>query len=43
VLPNPLRLHVDAPSSYVLAQRDWTLKQMADLGGPAYLREIEPP
>ena len=27
----------------VLAQRDWTLKQMADLGGPAYLREIEPP
>ena len=43
VLPNPRRLHVDAPSSYVLAQRDWTLKQMADLGGPAYLREIEPP
>jgi monofunctional biosynthetic peptidoglycan transglycosylase len=43
VLPNPLRLHVDAPSAYVLAQRDWTLKQMADLGGPAYLREIEPP
>ena len=43
VLPNPRRLHVDAPSSYVLAQRDWTLKQMEDLGGPAYLREIEPP
>jgi monofunctional glycosyltransferase len=43
VLPNPRRLRVDAPSSYVLAQRDWTLKQMADLGGPAYLREIEPP
>jgi monofunctional biosynthetic peptidoglycan transglycosylase len=43
VLPNPLRLRVDAPSNYVLAQRDWTLKQMADLGGPAYLREIEPP
>src|SRR6202162_2744140 len=43
VLPNPLRLRVDAPSSYVLAQRDWTLKQMADLGGPAYLKEIEPP
>ncbi len=36
VLPNPLRLKVDAPSSYVLAQRDWTLKQMAELGGPAY-------
>jgi monofunctional biosynthetic peptidoglycan transglycosylase len=43
VLPNPLRLHVDAPSSYVLAQRDWTLKQMAVLGGPAYLKEIAPP
>jgi monofunctional biosynthetic peptidoglycan transglycosylase len=43
VLPNPLRLHVDAPSSYVLAQRDWTLRQMADLGGPAYLKEIQPP
>ena len=43
VLPNPLRLRVDAPSNYVLAQRDWTLKQMADLGGPAYLKEIEPP
>jgi monofunctional glycosyltransferase len=43
VLPNPRRLRVDAPSSYVLAQRDWTLKQMADLGGPAYLKEIEPP
>jgi len=42
VLPNPLRLHADAPSSYVLGQRDWTLKQMADLGGPAYLKEIEP-
>jgi len=43
VLPNPLRLRVDAPSSYVLAQREWTLKQMADLGGPAYLKEIAPP
>jgi monofunctional glycosyltransferase len=43
VLPNPLRLRVDAPSNYVLTQRDWILKQMADLGGPAYLKEIEPP
>ncbi|MGH8231068.1 MAG: monofunctional biosynthetic peptidoglycan transglycosylase [Steroidobacteraceae bacterium] len=43
VLPNPVRLHVDAPSAYVLTQRDWILKQMAELGGPAYLREIEPP
>jgi monofunctional biosynthetic peptidoglycan transglycosylase len=43
VLPNPRLLKVDAPSRYVLSQRDWILKQMANLGGPAYLREIEPP
>jgi monofunctional biosynthetic peptidoglycan transglycosylase len=42
VLPNPRLLRVDAPSRYVLAQRDWTLKQMANLGGPAYLNAIEP-
>jgi monofunctional biosynthetic peptidoglycan transglycosylase len=43
VLPNPRQLRVDAPSRYVLAQRDWTLQQMAHLGGPAYLRRIESP
>jgi len=43
VLPNPVRLRVEAPSAYVLQQRDWTLKQMANLGGPAYLNGIEPP
>jgi monofunctional biosynthetic peptidoglycan transglycosylase len=43
VLPNPHQLRVDAPSHYVLAQRDWTLKQMAQLGGSAYLRGIESP
>ena len=43
VLPNPVQLRVDAPSRYVLSQRDWTLKQMANLGGPAYLRDIESP
>jgi monofunctional glycosyltransferase len=43
VLPNPRQLRVDAPSRYVLSQRDWTLKQMANLGGPAYLRGIEAP
>lgn len=41
VLPNPHQLRVDAPSRYVLTQRDWILKQMANLGGPAYLRGIE--
>jgi monofunctional biosynthetic peptidoglycan transglycosylase len=43
VLPNPRQLRVDAPSRYVLTQRDWILKQMANLGGPAYLRGIESP
>ena len=41
VLPNPRQLRVDAPSRYLLSQRDWTLQQMANLGGPAYLRGIE--
>ena len=43
VLPNPRLYRVDAPSRFVLAQRDWTLRQMANLGGPAYLSAIEPP
>ncbi len=43
VLPNPRLYRVDAPSRFVLAQRDWTLRQMANLGGPAYLNAIEPP
>jgi len=42
VLPNPRRLHAEAPSRYVLAQRDRILQQMANLGGPAYLRSIGP-
>ncbi|HWW20799.1 MAG TPA: monofunctional biosynthetic peptidoglycan transglycosylase [Steroidobacteraceae bacterium] len=41
VLPNPRQLKVNAPSRYVLTQRDRTLQQMAHLGGPAYLRGIE--
>jgi monofunctional biosynthetic peptidoglycan transglycosylase len=43
VLPNPRVLRVDAPSRYVLEKRDWTLRQMANLGGPAYRSVIEPP
>jgi monofunctional biosynthetic peptidoglycan transglycosylase len=43
VLPNPRHFRVEAPSRYMLAQRDWTLRQMANLGGPAYLHGIEPP
>ena len=41
VLPNPIRLHVDRPSPYVLSRRDWILTQMRDLGGSSYLRSIE--
>jgi monofunctional biosynthetic peptidoglycan transglycosylase len=43
VLPNPRLYRVDAPSRYVLSQREWTLKQMENLGGAAYLSSIEPP
>jgi monofunctional biosynthetic peptidoglycan transglycosylase len=43
VLPDPRRFRVEAPSRYLLEQRDWTLRQMANLGGPAYLHHIEPP
>jgi monofunctional biosynthetic peptidoglycan transglycosylase len=41
VLPNPLRLHAERPSHYVIARRDWILAQMRDLGGDAYLRALE--
>ncbi len=40
VLPNPQRLRADRPSAYVLERRDWILRQMEQLGGPAYLRGI---
>jgi len=41
VLPNPLRLHAERPSAYVLARREWILAQMRDLGGESYLRALE--
>jgi monofunctional glycosyltransferase len=41
VLPNPLRLHADRPSRYVLSRRDWILDQMRMLGGPEYLKALE--
>jgi len=40
-LPNPLRLHPERPSRYLLQRRDWILAQMRDLGGDAYLRALE--
>jgi monofunctional glycosyltransferase len=41
VLPNPLRMHADHPSAYVVLRRDQILRQMHDLGGAAYLKALE--
>jgi monofunctional glycosyltransferase len=41
VLPNPLRMHADSPSAYVLSRRDEILGQMSRLGGSSYLRAVE--
>jgi monofunctional glycosyltransferase len=41
VLPNPLRLHADKPSAYVLSRQDWILGQMRGLGGSSYLQAVE--
>ncbi|MGQ0657742.1 MAG: monofunctional biosynthetic peptidoglycan transglycosylase [Chromatiales bacterium] len=40
VLPNPVRLHADRPSAYVLARRNWILTQMQQLGGTAYVADL---
>ncbi len=37
VLPNPLRMHVDRPSAYVLRRSAWIERQMQHLGGPGYI------
>ncbi len=41
VLPNPRILHVERPSNYVRSRQEWILGQMRQLGGAAYLQEIE--
>jgi len=41
VLPNPRRLRVEAPSAYVWARSEWIAEQMAELGGTAYLNQVE--
>jgi len=41
VLPNPIRMHADRPSAYVLTRRDWILGQMRALGGASYLQAVE--
>jgi monofunctional biosynthetic peptidoglycan transglycosylase len=40
VLPNPVRLRVDRPSTYVENRATWVLEQIARLGGSAYLRGL---
>jgi monofunctional glycosyltransferase len=42
VLPNPRRYHVEAPSRFVLARRDWIAEQMGGLGGTGYLNKLDP-
>lgn len=37
VLPNPSRLHVERPSPYVQRRAAWIQRQVAQLGGAAYL------
>jgi monofunctional biosynthetic peptidoglycan transglycosylase len=41
VLPSPLKMHVNTPSRYLLERREWILGQMSNLGGPAYLDELD--
>jgi monofunctional glycosyltransferase len=41
VLPSPLRLHPERPSSYLSSRQEWILAQMRDLGGASYLEEID--
>lgn len=41
VLPNPDRLHANAPTAFLERRRAWILAQMRDLGGPGMLMEID--
>ena len=43
VLPSPRRFRADQPSAYVLGRAGWIQQQMAQLGGPGYLRGETPP
>jgi monofunctional glycosyltransferase len=40
VLPAPAHWRVERPSTYVLKRRAWILRQMEQLGGPQYLRNL---
>jgi monofunctional biosynthetic peptidoglycan transglycosylase len=42
VLPNPIRMHAERPSPYVISQRERIIGQMRALGGREYLEELQP-
>jgi monofunctional biosynthetic peptidoglycan transglycosylase len=41
VLPAPKRYRADQPGPYVRKRQAWILRQMAALGGPAYLADLD--
>jgi len=41
VLPSPKRLRADAPSNYVQRRQAWIQRQMASLGGTAYVSNLD--
>jgi len=41
VLPSPRRYRADAPGPYVRKRQGWIQRQMAALGGPAYLANLD--
>lgn len=41
VLPAPKRFRADAPSNYVRRRQDWIQRQMASLGGTAYVANLD--
>jgi monofunctional biosynthetic peptidoglycan transglycosylase len=41
VLPSPRRYRADAPGPYVRKRQGWIQRQMAALGGPAYLARLD--
>ncbi|TNF59404.1 MAG: monofunctional biosynthetic peptidoglycan transglycosylase [Rhodobacteraceae bacterium] len=41
-LPNPRRRRLDAPGPAMRARQDWVLRQMANLGGTAWLARLDP-
>jgi monofunctional biosynthetic peptidoglycan transglycosylase len=41
VLPNPIKMHAERPSAYVIERREQILGQMRALGGASYLQALE--